>query len=249
MVVRNILDRKALEEFVNAEIVHFHSRRLARLEEIQLSDVLKKKNPYLFRAKDIVTAGQLVSSILDAFLSSSEEKFFGDFLEALAVFVAHQTCAGKKSSAQGIDLEFDRDNTRFLVSIKSGPNWGNSSQQSRLRDDFLRAKRVQGQSHSDLHIQPMLGICYGRIATRDNGLFIKIVGQCFWHFLSGDPDLYIEIIEPIGHEAKKRNADFSRKKGNITNLFTAKFIAGFCRADGSIDWPKVVAFNSGNLNI
>ena len=34
MVVRNILDRKALEEFVNTEIVRFHQKRLAELDGI-----------------------------------------------------------------------------------------------------------------------------------------------------------------------------------------------------------------------
>ena len=28
----------------------------------------------------------------------------------------------------GIDLEFDKDGVRYIVTIKSGPNWGNSSQ-------------------------------------------------------------------------------------------------------------------------
>ncbi len=80
------LDHKALIDFANAEIVKFHNSRVARLEEVQLHDVLKKKNPYLFRAKDIVGAPGLVSSILDAFLSSSEEELFGTFLEELAIF-------------------------------------------------------------------------------------------------------------------------------------------------------------------
>jgi len=51
----------------------------------------------LFRAKNILTAGELMEGLRDAFLSSSEEKLFGDFLEDLAVFVAKQT--GKDPTA------------------------------------------------------------------------------------------------------------------------------------------------------
>ncbi|MCL6511217.1 MAG: hypothetical protein K6U78_11050 [Anaerolineae bacterium] len=36
-----------------------------------------KKNPYLYRAKDIQTAEPLVRNILDAYLSSQEEGMFG----------------------------------------------------------------------------------------------------------------------------------------------------------------------------
>ena len=70
--------------YVNENIVDFHQRRIRSLEELKVERLLTK-NPYLFKAKNIVTAGELISSLLDAFLSSSEEKLFGDFLEGLAV--------------------------------------------------------------------------------------------------------------------------------------------------------------------
>ena len=39
---------------------------------------------------------------------------------------------------------------RYLVAIKSGPNWGNSSQYQSLRANFKRAVIVQNQAHSAL---------------------------------------------------------------------------------------------------
>jgi hypothetical protein len=83
--------------YVNENIVDFHQRRITSLEKLTLSKLLKK-NPYLFKAKNITTAGQLIEDLLDAFLSSSEEKLFGDFLEGLAVFIAERTCNGHKSA-------------------------------------------------------------------------------------------------------------------------------------------------------
>jgi hypothetical protein len=243
----NNLDRELLNKFVNIEIRRFHKARLARLENVKLTDLLKKKNPYLFKAKYVVTAGELITGIMDAFLSSSEEKIFGDFLEELAVFVSEQSCDGKKSSAEGIDLEFDRDSIRYLVSVKSGPNWGNSSQYRALENNFRHAVRVQRQAHHDMHVQAVLGICYGKTRTRDTGLYIKLTGQTFWHFLSGDANLYVDIIEPIGYQAKKHNDNFKKKKAKLINKFTAEFIELFCKPDYSIDWRKLVAFNSGNL--
>lgn len=240
-------DRQLLFGLVNAQIVSFHERRLARLAQIKIDDLLMRKNPYLFRTKNILTAGELISGIMEAFLSSSEEQMFGDFLEDLAVFVASQTCEGKKSTAQGIDLEFDRERTRYIVSVKSGVNWGNSSQVRRLKQDFQQAQKVLRQSQSIQTIQPVLGICYGKNRTTDNGLYVRVVGQRFWHFLSGDPNLYVDIIEPIGYQAKQRNEDFERKRSAIANRFTSTFIHRFCDQDGAIDWPRLVAFNSGNL--
>lgn len=51
-------------------ITPFYNIRLERLESLRLNDVLKKKNPYLFKAKNIQLAGELVKGIVDAFLIS-----------------------------------------------------------------------------------------------------------------------------------------------------------------------------------
>ena len=117
--------------YANETIVDFHQRRVKSLESLKL-DKLLKKNPYLFRAKNITMAGDLMTGLLDAFLSSSEEKLFGDFLEDLAIFIAGETCNGHKSTAPGVDLEFENKGISYIVSVKSGPNWGNSSQQNKM---------------------------------------------------------------------------------------------------------------------
>ena len=120
-----------VNQYVNENISDFHQRRIKSIASLNLRRLLKK-NPYLFRAKNISNAGELITGLCDAFLSSSEEKLFGDFLENLAVFIAEKTCDGHKSSAQGVDLEFINDGIHYVVSVKSGPNWGNSSQYNAL---------------------------------------------------------------------------------------------------------------------
>lgn len=239
--------RSTICDFANDKIVSFHENRLRVLENLELRNVLKKKNPYLFRAKHLMTASELISSIMDAFLSSSEEKLFGDFLEDLAIHVSEQYHQGHKSSAQGLDLEFDRGDTRYLVSIKSGPNWGNSSQYRALREAFRKALVVQSQRSDGLHAEAVLGICYGKTRSTFNGHYWKYTGQAFWHFLSGDPHLYLDIIEPIGHHAKRHNEDFDERRCALINRFSAEFIRDFCDLDGNIDWPRLVRYNSGNM--
>jgi hypothetical protein len=241
------IDRKAIIEFANEHIEDFHTSRLRRLSDIKLNAVVKRKNPYLFRAKNLLEADELVSAMLDALLSSSEEEIFGRFLEKLAIFVSEQAYQGKKSSAEGIDLEFDRDNIRYIVSVKSGPNWGNSSQQKRMKDNFNNALKVQRQGNPKFQVQAVLGICYGKSKDGDKGLYLKKMGQSFWYFLSDDPTLYIDIIEPIGYRAKDHNERFFEEKAALKNRLVGKFIDDFCYDDGRIDWAKLVAFNSGNL--
>ncbi len=182
-------DISTLNDFVNINIEKFHNNKLKTLSDINLKNILKKKNPYLFKAKNITLASDFITEILDAFLSSSEEKLFGDFLEELAIFISASTCGGRKSSATGIDLEFDKNNTRYLISVKSGPNWGNSSQQKKQRDDFNKAVTVLKQSSHTLHVQPVLGICYGKTKTTYLHGYMKVVGQNFWYLLGGKESL------------------------------------------------------------
>ena len=172
------LSLERVNTYVNENIVEFHQRKIESLEKLTLSKLLRK-NPYLFRAKDIRSAGTLMKGLLDAFLSSSEEKLFGDFLENLAVFVAGETCNGRKSSAQGVDLEFEGNGVHYIVSIKSGPNWGNSSQHGKLEQDLKTAVARLKQSKHELNVQPVLGICYGKTRTGYLRGYLKVVGAEF----------------------------------------------------------------------
>jgi hypothetical protein len=244
----NSLDLDAVCSFVNENIVDFHGHRIRLLEELKL-DKLLTKNPYLFRAKSITTASELMTGLLDAFLSSSEEKLFGDFLERLAVFVAEMTCGGHKSTAPGVDLEFINNGIHYVISIKSGPSWGNSSQQDKLEQDLKNAVIRVKQSRRGANVQPVLGICYGKTKTSYLRGYMKVVGQNFWYLISEDRDLYTDIIEPIGYRAKDHNEAFHAAKGRVTNRFTKQFIDRFCDADGTIEWVKLVEFNSGNLDL
>lgn len=243
------LDMQLVREYVNNNIDDFHQRKLNSLSRLSLP-LLLKKNPYLFKAKNITTAGELIGGLLDAFLSSSEEKLFGDFLEGLAVFVAEQTCDGRKSVAQGVDLEFVNHNTLYVVSIKSGPNWGNSSQHRRLAQDLRDAVTRVRQQRTPFGVQPVLGICYGRVRTvfSTDG-YLKVVGQNFWYLISEDPDLFTDIIEPIGYRAKEHNEEFDEGRAALQNKLTGQFITAFCDPTGAIDWTKVVQANSMNLDL
>lgn len=230
-------------EFIKANIGEFHSRRSASLQSLRLTDVLKKKNPYLFKAKNINDAHDLVKLFLDAHLSSQEETIFGEFLEKLAIFVCGEVYGGRKSSAEGIDLEFQKGDVVYIVSVKSGPNWGNSNQVKRMVENFKQAKRILRTGNSNINVQAINGCCYGK-TNLDKGDYLKICGQEFWEFISGDERLFVDIVEPFGHQAKIRNEELAAEHDRVLNLFTQEFMNNFC-IDGVIDWEKLVRFNSG----
>ena len=232
-------------KYVEENIRTFHQKRIDRLNELKLDTVLKKKNPYLFKAKHLLTSEKIVRSLTDAFISSNEETIFGDWLEGLAIFINNQVYGGWKSGINGIDLEFDKDGFRYIVNIKSGPNWGNASQQKKMKSDFTTAKKVLRTSNSGLQIVAINGCCYGKDNKPDKGDFFKFCGQKFWEFISNNENLYIEIIEPLGHKSKEKNHFFNSLYTKTINKFTKVFVNTFCDDDGEINWKKLVQFNSG----
>lgn len=239
--------RKRIEQYVNENIDSFHINRINRLKKLVLSGVLRQKNPYLFRAKNLTLASDLITALLDARLSSSEEGSFGGFLEDLAIYVAEITGGGQKSAAEGIDIELIRKRIRYLIAVKSGKNWGNSSQHTALKRNFRTAVKVLRQSHHSKALQPTLGICYGNFKTVNNGEFLHIGGQSFWYLISGDPHLYIGLVEPLGHEAEKHDEAFKAEKDSAYNRLTREFTISYCDRSGKIDWFKLVQYVSGNL--
>jgi len=229
--------------FVENNIGNFHNARLVNLSKLQLKEILKRKNPYLFKAKNILTASELVKAFMEARLSSQEETIFGEFLESLAISLNSQIYGGKKSSAEGIDLEFEKEGIKYIVSIKSGPAWGNSSQIAKMKDNFRKAKRILNTNASAKNIVAVNGCCYGKDNAPDKGDYLKLCGQNFWEFISGDKNLYLEIIEPLGFKAKERNDEFSIEYAALLNRFTLEFANEYC-INGYINWEKLVKFNS-----
>ncbi len=192
-----------------------------------------------------LTSEQIVRSIVDAYLSSSEETILGDWLEGLAIFINKKVYGGWKSGINNIDLEFDKNERRYIVNIKSGPNWGNRSQIQKMISDFNSARKTLLTSNSKMVVEAVNGCCYGRDSKplkKDN--YYKYCGKQFWEFISGDPDLYLKIIHPLGHRAKEKNEEFIHAYSNVINRFTVEFSSLFCQSTGAIDWEKILKLNS-----
>lgn len=238
------LNLKDVSQYVEQNIGNFHLKRIQRLDRLKLSQVLKRKNPYLFKAKNVLTAEQIIKGLVDAHISSNEETIFGDWLEGLAIFISDKVYCGRKSGIPGIDLEFDHYGIRNIVTIKSGPNWGNSSQIAKMVADFKTAKKTLRTSNSQLNVLAVNGCCYGRDNEPDKGDYFKYCGQRFWEFISGNSELFTEIIEPLGHNSQEKNDDFAKSYSQMINKFTKEFSNNFCKDNGEIEWDKLVRFNS-----
>ena len=238
-----------VRKYVDEGIAGFYQQRMKLLHNLAFHELLGK-GFCLFRPMRPALAGDIVEVLLDAFLCSSGEQLFEDFLKGLSLFVARKKYGGHKSTMSGVDLEFEKKGVYYIVLVKSGLYWGNSSQQKKLAQDLRDAVIRVRQSRIAATVEPVLGICYGKTRTTYTKRgYLKVVGQNFWYLISESQDLYTDIIEPIGYRAKEHNDAFYRQKDRVVNRFTKQFLEGFCDSTGAIDWVELVEFNSGNYDL
>lgn len=97
-----------------------------------------------------------------------------------------------------------------------------------MKDNFRKAKRIlKTNILTPQHIIAINGCCYGQDSHPDKGEYIKLCGQSFCAFISGNSDLYADIIEPLGHKAKEKNELFLSEYAKVTNTFHLGISAGF----------------------
>ena len=249
------LNQEELRVFISERIITpFYEIRIQKLKELTFDGVMKRKNPYLFNAKNIHTAGEMIRYILDAFLSSQEETIFGDLMESLAIFVCSKVFNGYKAEQikfKSIDLIFKRDNKKYIVGIKSGPNWGNSDQINRMKTNFKSARKILKIEGEELKIIAINGCIYGKdnkphkVDKKDKEKsYYKFCGQEFWELITLDKNFYQKIIVPIDKEAKKRDDNFRNTYNAKINELTKDFSVTYLTKEGYINWEKLIDFVS-----
>ena len=248
------LDYDLLHQYIEDFVVApFYQKRTEKLEELKLENILRRKNPYLFKAKNIQTAGDFAKDLLNAHLSSQEETIFGDLLEGLAIHINTTVFGGWKAEEniyKSVDLIFESRSTRYVIGIKSGPNWGNSDQINTMKSNFKIARKLIKNDGWAGKIICVNGCMYGK----DNNpkktdrmdaqkTYYKYCGQEFWDLISGDDQLYQKIITPLDKEVKKRDDAFKELCAKITNQLTKDLLSHFTD-DNALNWEKILDYVS-----
>lgn len=227
---------------ISAALTEFYTSLTKTLDTIDIDKILKRKNPYLYRAKGIENASQIVSGILSAYVSSSEETVFGNtFFEPLAIVVS----GGQKAVSEGVDITVDKDNTIYCIAVKSGTSVFNADSRKRQEQNFQSAfKRAQQAKKAFF---PVVGYGYGKkraIAGKEK-FYKEIAGKDFWYWLTGDEEFYTKIITYMGTRPDEYAKQFEEAYNKAENRMIRQFTVKYCHEDGSINWDSLLMFNSG----
>lgn len=224
----------------------FYGSLIEKIDSLDIVKIMKRKNPYLYRAKAMENASEIVDNVLGAFVSSSEETIFGNcFFEPLAIAAS----GGNKALAEGIDImvQDNDNNVIYAVAVKSGPSVFNADSKKRQEQNFMAAAKLAQQAKA--RYEAYIGYAYGKKRVSGRGkpkMYQELAGKKFWTELTGDDDFYLKIIQFMGDLPEKYVAAYKESYNKASNRLVREFSNKFCKEDGSIDWEKLVEFNSGD---
>ncbi len=226
----------------------FYGALISKIDAINIKDIMKSKNPYLYRAKSMQTSAEIIESILQAFVSSSEETIFGNcFFEPIAIAAS----GGTKSGTKGVDIEMydSATNTKFFVAVKSGTSIFNADSAKKQAENFEEARRTLKTSGGRINFEAIIGYAYGTKTETGRGkakIYEEVAGEEFWEALTGDKDFYTRIISFMDTLPEQYIDKYKESYDKAFNRLVRDFSIEFCNADGTINWEKLVDYNSGS---
>jgi hypothetical protein len=232
-----------IRAFLYEKLVEFHHQKSQLLNHITITRLLKKRTPYFLKAKNIRVASDFAQDVLETYLLDEEERLFNRFLVDVAIYTARICQGGGGSTFDGIDLEFLKEKTRYLVAIRPEVQWGGDLQRRQLVNQLETAWNTLIGKDISADIQPVLGICYGKADIAMQGRFMRIVGRDFWSFLSDEANFYNTIIDPLVGQAAERDDIFLAGRARAINLLAQQLMDEFSE-NGIIQWRKLVELPS-----
>ena len=239
-------DKKEVIAAIANGLDNFYKSLIDKTNKLDIKKIMKRKNPYLYRAKALQNANDIVSSVLDAFVTSSEETIFGNcFFEPLAIAAS----GGSKALAEGVDIMIEKkeENTIYAVAVKSGTSVFNADSKKRQEQNFAAAAKLAKQAKA--RYEAIIGYGYGKKRMSGKGvpkMYQELAGQDFWAELTGEDEFYLKIIQFMGELPEQYLEDYQKSYNNAMNRLLKQFTTEFCKDTGEIDWDKLVKFNSGN---
>lgn len=246
MAINTSYDEKEVVQAIATALETFYGTLIEKIDGLNIQKVMKRKNPYLYRAKAMGSAAEIVESVLTAFVSSSEETIFGNcFFEPIALAAS----GGHKALAEGIDImiQDNKANVISAIAVKSGPSVFNADSRKRQEQNFVSASKLAQQAKT--RYEAYIGYCYGKKKESGRGkpkMYQELAGKQFWQEITGDEDFYKKIITYMGTMPEQYVSEYKESYSKAANRLVREFSNSFCKEDGSIDWERLVEFNSGD---
>jgi len=222
--LRNIVDPG-----LNIMIDDYYSNKIERIKKINPKSVISRSNPIY----NILTEREKrlrAERLLSEYMITSDKTALGNYLESLALKICNYCFNGIKSSADKIDVEYQKpvkeDIIDIILSIKSNMHSLNSSSKRTQIKAFREAvKRKKSNNTNNTKIECIIGCCFGETPKNQTNKEYKIVcGKDFWYLISDNQYIHDYIIWKTNQLVEEResteeyNIIFAKKVQEIEDI-------------------------------
>lgn len=233
-IIRIGLERSMM--IVDAFESVFVNKVSEKLASMTMKELVKRKNPYLYRATGVETCDDYVQRAFREHIAGMRGNFFGLFFESVAQILS----GGTKPEGTGeIDLEVQKDGEMLLYVIKSGASGHNASSLKKALDDLSAVS--SSFEAQNIRAHKNIAYAYGRHGEHvdDDGVR-KMASKDFWAEMSGDEDFYVKLLDVAAALSPMFQADMESPYERLL----AEAHELFCEGD-AIRWDKVIRMVSG----
>lgn len=183
----------------------------------------------------------------EAFTHASFETSFGEqVFEPIALRIANASgfSVSKPEKGTGIDLEGKIQDNYSILSLKSGPAWGNQDQRIKQAENLTKRKKelVLG---GEKRVIAISGVCYAygegtlKPVVKDGYDYLIMEGKPLWKYLSADADMYCRLLgvfKKLGATRKspEQSESFKKKRDELWHEFQDNHTK-----DGEIVWESL----------
>ena len=237
MPLNNSYDEQAVIQAIASALETFYGTLIEKIDGLNIQKVMKRKNPYLYRAKAMQSATEIVDSVLTAFVSSSEETIFGNcFFEPIAIAAS----GGNKALAEGIDIMIQNNETNTIsaIAVKSGPSVFNADSKKRQEQNFTAASKLAQQAkaryvRSDVDMAKLENDLRKWIVVPEIPVYLSVDGneniRIGYNSLK---EILIKYLNETGHDVDGEKYDiYEKKHGNVTVAYAVrhlKYMSDWC---------------------
>ena len=116
-------------------------------------------------------------------------------------------------------------------------------------ENFAEAQRTLRTSGGRTGFEAIVGYAYGTKTESGRGkakIYEEVAGEEFWETITGDKNFYTKIISFMDTLPEKYIDDYKESYARASNRLVRDFSVEFCNPDGTINWEKLVDYNSGS---
>ena len=222
-------------DFAESRPPAVYKQWMADLLSFDLLQSASRENIYSL-SRTLLTPQDVAQRLLDNHLVPRQGERTDNFLRELIRGVS----SADDSATERIDFKLQLGDTLYMIVLSTAVAQDPKTSARMLRR-FQQSRKTHPRSSRGFDIVFVEGCCFGTGENKEQMGHSRLCGDTFWSLISHIPDLYSQVVEPIGHKLSNLNTMFRDEYMQVVNIHTSGVCRNYVTNDGGFGWDKLSA--------